>query len=254
MPSFIADDMDFPRKSRWSIVLAWPLLFGLIIAFAISLAFGATLALAVAAGLLAGVLLVLGVMLVTTKLVEGQLGAAPADPEEHALLFNTVEALCLTNGLSTPKLVVIDELSPTVLTYGIRVSYARICVSAGFFTQLKAVEQEAVIAHALCRIHRGDFRSDSLCAVVFGFVLTPLGLRKLAGNYACALRGSDALLASDLAAVRLTRYPPALVSSLENIEHQNGPALPNYLDHLQIVPRQTQNEPVRGRIGVLVEV
>jgi len=235
-------------------VLLWPWLFGWAVAFVLLAAFGFELGLAGVLGCLAGLALVGLVGLATTKLIEGQLGAVPADPDKHALLFSTVEALCLVNGLPAPKLTVLKETSPTALAYGLKTSQARICVSEGFFEQLNVVEQEAVVAHALCRIHRGDFRGDSLAAVVFGLVLAPLGLRRLAGRAASAMRGSNALLAADLAAVRLTRYPPALVSSLETIRHQTKASLPSYLDHLQTLPRQDQTEPLDQRVGVLVEI
>ena len=254
MPNHLTPDTDFPQRSRWLAILLWPWLFGWAVVFVILAAFGFELALAAAVGCLAGLALVLVVLLTTTKLIEGQLGAVSADPDKHALLFNTVEALCLVNGLPAPKLTVMEEASPTALAYGIRISQARICVSAGFFERLSVVEQEAVVAHALCRIHRGDFRGDSLSAVVFGLVLTPLGLRKLAGRSASAIRGSNALLAADLAAVRLTRYPPALVSSLETIQDQTAPKLPSYLDHLQTLPRQGQVGAVEYRVSVLVEI
>ncbi len=245
--------IEFPRKSSALKLLFWPLLFGAVLAFAIALAFDLELLSAVVVATAAGVLLVLAILLLATKLIGGQLGAKPADRTRHALLYSTTEALCLTSGLPKPRLAVFDESIPTVVVYGIRLRGARICVSSGFFDQLSAVEQEALIAHGLYRIHKGDFRADSLAAVVFGVVLAPLGLRRMAGRGVRRSRGQNALLAADMAAVQLTRYPTALISVLNGISLQRSPKLPSHLDHLQILPRRRQKQSVENRIGILAE-
>lgn len=245
--------VDFPRKSSALKLLLWPLLFGWVLAFVIATAFDLEVLSAVAVATAAGVLLVLAVLLFTTRLISGQLGAKPADMTRHALLYGTTEALCLTSGLPNPRLAVFEESIPTVVVYGIRLGGARLCVSRGFFSQLSAVEQEALVAHGLYRIHRGDFRADSLAAVIFGVVLAPLGLRRLAGRGVRRSRGQNALLAADMAAVQLTRYPTALISVLNGISAQRSPKLPSHLDHLQILPRQRQKQSVENRIGILAE-
>lgn len=249
----MSQPIEFPRKSSALRLLLWPLLFGWLLAFAIALAFDQPPLSAVAVATAAGVLLVLLILLLTTKLIGGQLGARPADKTRHALLFSTAEALCLASGLSKPRLAVFEESIPTVVVYGIRLRGARICVSSGFFDRLSAVEQEALIAHGLYRIHKGDFRADSLSAIIFGVVLAPFGLRRMAGRGVRRSRGQNALLAADMAAVRLTRYPTAMISVLNGISLQRSPKLPGYLDHLQILPRQKQKRSVDARIGILAE-
>ena len=238
-------------------MLLWPALFIWAVVFAIFLAFGTALPIAVAAGVVAAVVVLALVLLLARKLCDGMAGATPADLHKHASLFSIIEALCLTHGLDLPKLMVMDDSSPTVLAYG-----DRICVSAGFFSHLSVVEQEAVVAHALCRIQRGHARTDALAAVVFGFVLAPLGMRSLAGRCATTLRGRHGLLASDLAAVRLTRYPPGLMSALQQMQNSPVPNLAPHIDHLQALPRKQsahkqsarkQYELLDSRVGLLAE-
>ena len=244
------EDNEFPRRKRWPIVLLWPALFILAVVLAVLSAFGAALPVAIVAGGAAAVAMVAIVLLSATKLCDGMTGAAPADARKHAALFSLVESLCLTHGLDVPKLMVVDDPSPTVLAYGLK---GRICASAGFFSRLSVVEQEAVVAHALCRIQRGHARTDALAAMVFGFVLAPLGMRGLAGRCAAALRGRHALLASDLAAVRLTRYPPGLMSALQRMQDSPIPNLAPPVDHLQALPRK-QFERLDGRVSLLAEI
>ena len=244
------EDKEFPRRKRWPLVLLWPALFVWAVVFVIFAAFGAGVPTAVAAGAAAALAMLALLLLWATRLCDGMTGAVPADRHEHAALFSLAEALCLTHGLAVPKLMVMEDASPTVLAYGL---HGRICVSQGFFTQLSVVEQEAVVAHALCRIKRGHARSDTLAAVVFGFVLAPLGMRGLAGRCAATLRGRHALLASDLAAVRLTRYPPGLMSALQRMQDSPIPNLAPCVDHLQALPRK-QSACFEGRVGLLAEI
>lgn len=244
------EDKEFPRRKRWPIVLLWPTLFIWAVVFAVFAAFGAAVLVAVVAGAAAAGAMLAVLLFSATRLCDGMVGAAPADPHKHAALFSLAEALCLTHGLATPKLMVMEDHSPTVLAYGL---HGRICVSQGFFSHLSVVEQEAVVAHALCRIQRGHARSDTLAAVVFGFVLAPLGMRGLAGRCATTLRGRHALLASDLAAVRLTRYPPGLMSALQRMQDSPIPNLAPCIDHLQALPRK-QLSCFEGRVGLLAEI
>lgn len=244
------EDKEFPRRKRWPIVLLWPALFIWAVVFAVFAAFGAAVLLAAAAGAAAAGAMSAILLFSATRLCDGMAGAVPADPRKHAALFGIAEALCLTHGIAVPKLMVMEDPSPTVLAYGL---HGRICVSQGFFTHLSVVEQEAVTAHALCRIQRGHARSDTLAAVVFGFVLAPLGLRSLAGRCAAALRGRHALLASDLAAVRLTRYPPGLMSALQRMQNSPIPNLAPCIDHLQALPRK-QLAFLESRVGLLAEI
>lgn len=244
------EDKEFPRRKRWPIVLLLPMLFIWALVFTIFSAFGTDLSVASGLGAAAAGAMLAIVLSSATRLCDGMAGATPADTQKHAALFNITESLCLTHGLDTPKLMVMEDSSPTVLAYG---SQGRICASAGFFSQLSVVEQEAVVAHALCRIQQGHARSDALAAVVFGFVLAPLGMRGLAGRCAAALRGRHALLASDLAAVRLTRYPPGLMSALQKMLSSPIPDLAPSVDHLQALPRK-QFEYLDCRVGLLAEI
>ena len=254
MASDILDDPDFPCRQRASLALIGPLLLGWVVGLAILAAVGLAWPLAMGLGFLLGTALALVPLLTATKLVEGQLGAVPADPSQDAVLFNIAESLCLVSGLPQPKLMLIDRPEAIALVYGLRPNHARICVSEGFFNLLSAVEQEAVIAHGLCRIHRGDVVGDTLAAKVCGFLLRPLGLGRSAGKLARWMNGSDALLAADLAAVRLTRYPPAQVSALELMQQQEGATMPIHLDHLQMLPKGGPAIFTHDRMGVLVEV
>lgn len=226
------------------------MLFIWTVVFAILAAFGASLSAASVSGVAAAVAILAIVLFLATRLCDGMAGATPADPQKHAALFSITESLCITHGLDSPKPMVTEDPSPTVLAYGLK---GRICASAGFFSQLSVVEQEAVVAHALCRIQRGHARSDALAAAVFGFVLAPLGMRSLAGRCATALRGRHALLASDLAAVRLTRYPPGLMSALQRMQNSPIPKLAPSVDHLQALPRK-QFERLDRRMELLAEI
>ena len=152
------------------------------------------------------------------------LGAAPTDEERHPRLHNLTESLCMASGLPKPALLLVDDPRPNAMSLGMSRSTAAIVVTRGLVEGFSRLEMEAVLAHELSHIRRGDPAVLTAMAIVLRPALaiapgfsTRLATRTLSEAESCA----------DVAAVGLTRYPPALVSALRKM----GAAAPEQSRH-----------------------
>jgi len=161
---------------------------------------------------------------VPSPLVEGitphDAVASGALSELAAARFEDVtESLCLALGLKVPELRVLVDPAPNALSTGAPPRAARIVATSGLLERLERIELEAVLAHELSHVKRLDTLSGGLSlALVGGGSLPVPGSARLA----LFLEGAHREVEADLAAVLTTRYPPALVSSLEQLAASSG--------------------------------
>jgi heat shock protein HtpX len=81
-------------------------------------------------------------------------------------LYHIVENLCITTGLPTPKIYIIEDQSPNAFATGRNPKNAIICVTSGLLQILNKTELEAVIAHELSHIKNYDILIASLVVVL----------------------------------------------------------------------------------------
>ena len=167
-----------------------------------------------AAGVVVWAGLALGLTRSAGRLALRGLPAVPANPEQHARLHNLTESLCAASGLPKPDLMVVEDQRPNSLSLGLRTSATTVVVTSAVTEGFTRLELEAILAHELSHVRRGDTVVGTAVAVVLRPVLalaprlsTRLAERLLADAEACA----------DVAAVGLTRYPPALLSALRKM-------------------------------------
>lgn len=161
------------------------------------------------------VIVFVGVVALRSRAMDAVLqrnGARQADAAEFAQYHNLVEGLCVTAGIPKPQLYVIDDesLNGFVVASGAR--QACIAVTTGLLTRLNRVELEAVLAHELWLVKSHDTAAATLLASPLVF---PPQLR---GWMAGLAHTPDSVETADVGAVRLTRYPPGLISALEKLE------------------------------------
>ncbi len=173
--------------------------------------------------------------------------ARPAGEEGDARFRNLAAGLCVSAGLAEPRLYVIDDEAPNALVVGRSAEGAAIAVTTGLLAGTDRVGLEGVLAHALSRIALHDLRAETVAVVVIGLPVRwmtaaaerrdravasgdrPGALGRAAGLVLLPFAGLFARVSrsvtpgaahqeADLAAVRLTRYPPGLLSALEMIE------------------------------------
>lgn len=119
--------------------------------------------------------------------------ARPAPPDQHPRYHNLVEGLCVAGGLPKPALYLIDDDAPNSFACGRSPRHGAVAVTTGLLEKLSRIELEGVLAHELAHIANRDT------------VLTSLAVA----------RRREAI--ADLTGVRLTRYPPGLISALEKL-------------------------------------
>ena len=171
-----------------------------------------------AAGAVVGIVVVVAWSLAAwwfgPKLVLRAVDARPADPVQHARLHNLVAGLATSAGVPAPRLYVLDSDAPNALAMGVHPRRSALIVTAGLLDQLDRIELEGVVARELVRIRRHDTTPGTV-AVPLLVILQ--AVPPLASYIANSAVGSGHVLAGDLGAVALTRYPPGLARALAKI-------------------------------------
>jgi len=104
------------------------------------------------------------------KLVLKLNGARPATEEQDLQLKIILDNLCIASGLPTPKLYVIEDMSPNAFATGRNPENAVICVTTGLLVKLNKFELEGVLAHELSHIKNYDILLSTVVSVFVGFV------------------------------------------------------------------------------------
>jgi heat shock protein HtpX len=157
--------------------------------------------------------------------------AQPVSEADEPRLHNLVEGLCVGIGLTPPQLWLVEDPAANALASAQSVDDAHLVVTRGLLTRLSLVELEAVLAHELARIRRGEAIVGALAVPTLGGGPALRGLDQVGGarfalwmpllaapvTRALIGRGEPVESWSDLAAVEITRYPPGLTAALEKL-------------------------------------
>ncbi|NCW49618.1 MAG: hypothetical protein EBV88_09145, partial [Actinobacteria bacterium] len=159
-------------------------------------------------------------------------GARPLGEDESPRLAGLVEGLCLSSGVETPSLHVIDSPTPNALIARQGEERPSLVVTTGLLDGLGRVEMEGAVAHLLARLKRREVRvataatllaagpvhardRDGRLASLLAALLAPLaGSAERLRRVVCP---EAAVMHADVDGVALTRYPPGLISALERI-------------------------------------
>jgi len=97
-------------------------------------------------------------------------GAVPVTRQDAPVLYNLVENLCISRGLATPKLYIIDTDVMNAYASGIDQKSYAITVTRGLLDALSRDELEAVLAHELTHIIDRDTRLLIVTVVFVGMI------------------------------------------------------------------------------------
>jgi heat shock protein HtpX len=97
-------------------------------------------------------------------------GAQPVTRESAPELYNLLENLCISRGLKTPKLYIIDTDAMNAYASGIDERSYAITVTSGLLSRLDADEIEAVLGHELTHIMDRDTRLLIVTIVFTGMI------------------------------------------------------------------------------------
>ena len=116
-----------------------------------------------------------------TLIIRLATGSHPLERKENKRVYNLVENLCMSQGMSMPKINIIEDDSLNAFASGINNRTFTVSLSRGIINRLDDDELEAVIAHELTHIRNRDVRLLIVSIVFVGIfaMLTQIALKVL---------------------------------------------------------------------------
>jgi heat shock protein HtpX len=104
------------------------------------------------------------------SLIDGITSAEDVTREQQPRLYNLLENLCISRGITMPKLKVIESDALNAFATGLNERQYSITVTTGLLNTLNDAEMEAVLGHELTHIRNGDVRMMVIAVVIAGVV------------------------------------------------------------------------------------
>lgn len=108
------------------------------------------------------------------RIIDASTGAKDVEREQEPRLYNLLENLCISRGITMPKLQIIETDVMNAYASGMHEKQYKIAVTRGLMNSLDDAELEAVLAHELTHIRNGDVRLMVVAVVIAG-VITLVG-------------------------------------------------------------------------------
>ncbi len=103
-----------------------------------------------------------------TAIIKAATGAHSLKRKENKRVYNLLENLCISQGITPPKLYVIEDSSLNAFASGIGKGSYAISLSRGIIDKLNDKELEGVIAHELTHIQNRDVRLLIISVIFVG--------------------------------------------------------------------------------------
>jgi len=101
-------------------------------------------------------------------MIDAVTGGREVTRQEEPRLYNLLENLCISRGIPTPKLKVIEDTSLNAFATGMNEKQYSITVTSGLINNLDDAEIEAVLGHELTHIRNGDVRMLVIAVIIAG--------------------------------------------------------------------------------------
>jgi heat shock protein HtpX len=189
-------------------------------------------------------------------MIDALTGGREIERADNPRLYNILENLCISRGIPTPKLKVMDSAALNAFATGMNAKQYSITVTTGLLEALNDDEIESVLGHELTHVRNGDVRMMVIAVIIAGVVsfFAELVFRLwfynglgFGGDRSDARRGGSAAPAiliaiallvvayalsfiirlalsrsreflADAGSVELTKNPDAMISALRKIE------------------------------------
>ncbi|MGE4352359.1 MAG: M48 family metalloprotease [Bdellovibrionales bacterium] len=225
------------------------------------------------------------------SLIQGSTGAHPIERSQSPKIYNLLENLCISRGMKTPKLYLIQTPVMNAYASGLSEASYAVTVTSGLVEALSQDELEAVLAHELTHIRNRDVRL-LVVTILFGGMLSFFAemffrSARFSGSSSSNDRrkGSGAILIlaaillligyfiatllrlalsrrreylADAGAVELTKRPESLIHALQKISgHAAMPKAPSGVQAMLIENPPSffglfdTHPPIESRIAVL---
>src|SRR5215469_5891566 len=104
------------------------------------------------------------------SMIDAVTGGYEVSRQEQPRLYNLLENLCISRGITTPKLKVIEDDSLNAFATGMNDKQYSITVTSGLINALNDAEIESVLGHELTHIRNGDVRMLVIAVIIAGVV------------------------------------------------------------------------------------
>lgn len=108
------------------------------------------------------------------KMIQMATHAKPLERKENMRVYNLVENLCMSRGMTMPKVFIIESSALNAFASGINKKTYAVTLTRGIIDKLNDEELEGVIAHELMHIRNKDVRLLIISIVfvgILGFIL-----------------------------------------------------------------------------------
>jgi heat shock protein HtpX len=103
-------------------------------------------------------------------MIDAVVGARPVTRTEEPRLYNLLENLCISRGITMPTLRIADDDALNAFATGLNEKQYSITVTRGLIEALNDAELEGVLGHELTHIRNGDVRMLVIAVVIAGVV------------------------------------------------------------------------------------
>jgi heat shock protein HtpX len=187
-------------------------------------------------------------------------GAHPVTREQEPELWNLLENLCISRGITMPRLSIMETEERNAFASGLSLHKGSVTVTRGLMRALTQDELRAVLAHELTHIRNGDSRL-AIVAMIFAGIISLViemlfrnvrwrgGTGSRRGNAAAVAIGFALILLAyglafvlrhalsrnreylaDAGAVELTKDPDAMIAALRRIDGRSAmPEMPGQM-------------------------
>src|ERR1700736_2919197 len=104
------------------------------------------------------------------SMIDGLTGGREVSRSEEPRLYNLLENLCISRGITTPKLKVMESDALNAFATGMNEKQYSITVTSALLERLDDAELEAVLGHELTHIRNGDVRMLVIAVIIAGAV------------------------------------------------------------------------------------
>jgi len=104
------------------------------------------------------------------SMIDAVTGGRDVSRREQPRLYNILENLCISRGITVPKLKVIDDDGLNAFATGMNDKQYAITVTSGLIRDLNDTEIESVLGHELTHIRNGDVRLLVIAVIIAGVV------------------------------------------------------------------------------------
>ncbi len=103
-------------------------------------------------------------------MIDAVTGGREVTRQEQPRLYNLLENLCISRGIPTPRLKVMESEALNAFATGLNQKQYSITVTSGLLAHLDDAEVEAVLGHELTHIRNGDVRMLVIAVIIAGVI------------------------------------------------------------------------------------